>query len=408
MKKISFYIPFILPAIILMSSYSCAKQEKRIQSKVKTGAEVLIEKYLHELEGKRAGLVMNPTARIGNVHLLDTLLALNVQIEALFAPEHGFRGSAGAGEVIKDGVDEATGLPVYSLYGSIKKPTSEMLEGVDILIFDMQDVGARFYTYNSTMKYVIEAAADNGKEVWILDRPNPAGGDYVSGWVLEKEFESFVGTYPVPVAHGLTLGELAQMAKGEGWFETKNEPEIKVIKMEGWQRVMKWPDTGLKWIPPSPNLPAFEHAYVYLGTCFFEGTSLSEGRGTEDPFLLVGSPTTKTEMIDLKQLQKRFDVLLDTIRFKPVSIPGKAVNPKFEDQEVKGVKVSLSGKSALPDPVLFGIHLMKHMMDASPEAKYKKYLYNLAGTTKIDSVDIKWGDLFDTFLKKRKGYFLYN
>ncbi len=391
-----------------MSSYSCAKQDKQIQSKVKTGAEVLIERHLYELEGKRVGLVMNPTARIGDVHLLDTLLALDVQIDALFAPEHGFRGNVGAGEVIKDGVDEATGLPVYSLYGSIKKPTSEMLEGIDILIFDMQDVGARFYTYNSTMKYVIEAAADNGKEVWILDRPNPAGGDYVSGWVLEKEFESFVGTYPVPVAHGLTLGELALMAKGEGWFETENESGLKVIKMEGWQRAMKWPDTGLKWIPPSPNLPTFEHAYVYLGTCFFEGTTLSEGRGTEDPFLLVGSPKTNTDVINLEQLQNRFDVLLDTIRFMPVSIPGKAVNPKFEDQEVNGVKISLSGESTLPDPVLFGVNLMKEMMAASPEAKYKKYLYNLTGTTRVDSADIKWGNVFDTYLEKRKKYLLYN
>lgn len=387
---------------------SCTKQKEPQIEKVKTGAEVLLDWHLDDLQGKRIGLVMNATARIGDVHLLDTLLALDVNIHALYAPEHGFRGDAGAGEIIKDGVDQATGLTVYSLYGNVKKPTSEMLRDIDILIFDMQDVGARFYTYNSTLKYVIEAAAEYDKEVWILDRPNPAGGDYVSGWVLEKEFESFVGTYPIPVAHGLTLGELALMAKGEGWFETKTKPKLRIIEMEGWKRKMKWTDTGLKWVPPSPNLPTFEHAYVYLGTCFFEGTTLSEGRGTDDPFLLIGSPKTKTGMIDLMELQKKFSVGLDTVRFKPVSIPGKAVNPKFKDQESRGVKVSLSKEKPLPDPVLFGVQLMRELMRVSPDAKFRKYLYNLAGTTKIDSADIQWGDKFDVYLEKRKKYLLYN
>lgn len=399
---------FLNVLLLFLLFASCAKQKEVQVEKVKTGAEVLLERYLNDLHGKRIGLVMNPTARIGNVHLLDTLLAVNANIQALFAPEHGFRGDAGAGEVIKDGIDQATGLKVYSLYGSIKKPTSEMLEDVDILIFDMQDVGARFYTYNSTLKYVIEAAAEYDKEVWILDRPNPAGGDYVSGWVLEKEFESFVGTYPVPVAHGLTLGELALMAEGEGWFETETKPKLRVIEMEGWKREMKWPETGLRWIPPSPNLPSFEHAYVYLGTCFFEGTTLSEGRGTEDPFLLVGSPNTETGMIDVEELQKRFSVRLDTVSFKPVSIPGKAIKPKFKDQESRGVKISLSNENPLSDPVFFGVELMRELMRASHDAKFKKYLYNLAGTTKIDSVDIKWGDTFDEYLEKRKKYLLYN
>ena len=172
-----------------------------------------------------------------------------------------------------------------------------MLEEIDVLLFDMQDVGARFYTYNSTMKYVIEAAAEQGIEVWILDRPNPLGGDYVAGWVLEPEYNSFVGTYPIPIAHGLTLGELAQMALGEDWYETDAKVNLRVIPMSGWQREMKWNDTQLEWVPPSPNLPTFEHAYAYIGTCFFEGTTLSEGRGTEHPFLMMGEKVASSMMM---------------------------------------------------------------------------------------------------------------
>ena len=179
------------------------------QANINVGAKVLIQEHLDELDGRNIGLVMNPTARVDGVHMLDTLIALGLPVKALFAAEHGFRGSQGAGEIIQDGLDEATGLPVFSLYGATKKPTAQMLEEIDVLLFDMQDVGARFYTYNSTMKYVIEAAAEQGIEVWILDRPNPLGGDYVAGWILEPEYNSFVGTYPIPIAHGLTLGELA-------------------------------------------------------------------------------------------------------------------------------------------------------------------------------------------------------
>ena len=277
------FMRYILVFILSMLVLSCGNDEQYesgASSVVKTGGELLISSHLQELEGKRVGLVMNPTAVVNGVHMLDTLMTLDVEITALFAPEHGFRGEAGAGEKIEDGVDQQTGLPVYSLYGDSRKPTPEMLEGIDILLFDMQDVGARFYTYHATMGLVIEAAADAGIPVWILDRPNPLGGDYVSGWIRDDEFSSFVGPYPIPVAHGMTLGELAGMMAGEGWLETDSDPILRVIEMDGWNRSMLWPATELPWIAPSPNLPTFEHAYVYLGTCLIEGTSLSEGRGT--------------------------------------------------------------------------------------------------------------------------------
>ncbi len=387
---------------------NCDAQPIQVQNKVKTGAEVLIEKHLGELEGKRVGLLMNPTARIGNTHMLDTLITLGVNITSLFAPEHGFRGEAGAGETIVGGVDEQTGLPVHSLYGNTKKPSKEMLENVDILIFDMQDVGARFYTYNTTMKYILEAGAEFDKEVWILDRPNPAGGDYVSGWILEEEYESFIGSYPIPVAHGLTLGELATMAMGEGWLEDgSSSPNLTVIKMEGWERKMKWDDTGLKWYPPSPNLPSFEHAYIYLGTCFFEGTTISEGRGTTDPFLTIGSPNTVISLSELEQLSGKYKLDLDTLSFTPRSIPGKSLYPKYKDEESYGVGITAS--EPIDDPVLFGIELMHLLMENTEGATYKDIIYLLAGTEKIknETVDAGWGSSFDEFLETRKAYLLY-
>ena len=385
------------------------------QVDIKVGAKVLIQEHLDELAGRNIGLVMNPTARVDGVHMLDTLMALGLPVKALFAAEHGFRGSQGAGEIIQDGLDEATGLPVFSLYGTTKKPTTQMLEEIDVLLFDMQDVGARFYTYNSTMKYVIEAAAEQGIEVWILDRPNPLGGNYVAGWVLEPEYNSFVGTYPIPIAHGLTLGELAQMALGEDWYETDAKINLRVIPMSGWQREMKWNDTQLEWVPPSPNLPTFEHAYAYIGTCFFEGTTLSEGRGTEHPFLMMGGESSILN--DNVSLWSNYGVRLQPIQFTPVSIPGKALRPKGEGLLLNGIL----WENALehPDPLTVGLRMMQWLMENSPEATYKDYLYLLAGTDEIDelsrkrinlktdSLDIDWGSNFESFKEKRNNYLLY-
>lgn len=389
--------------------------ESTQQAVIKVGAKVLIQEYLDELDGRNIGLVMNPTARVDGVHMLDTLIALGLPVKALFAAEHGFRGSQGAGEIIQDGLDEATGLPVFSLYGATKKPTAQMLEDIDVLLFDMQDVGARFYTYNSTMKYVIEAAAEQGIEVWILDRPNPLGGDYVAGWVLEPEYNSFVGTYPIPIAHGLTLGELAQMALGEDWYETDAKVNLRVIPMSGWQREMKWNDTQLEWVPPSPNLPTFEHAYAYIGTCFFEGTTLSEGRGTEHPFLMMGGESTTLN--DDVSLWGNYGVRLQPMQFTPVSIPGKALRPKGEGLLLHGILWENSLDH--PDPLTVGLRMMQWLMEQSPEATYKDYLYLLAGTDKIDelsrkrinlntdSLDIDWGSNFESFKEKRRNYLLY-
>lgn len=404
MKLNQFFL--LIPFLVLI--LTCNTQQNESISLVKTGAEVLIENYLPDLAGKRVGLVVNHTARVGNTLVLDTLISSGVHVTSIFAPEHGYRGESGAGEIIEDGIDVRTGVPVFSLYGSNKRPTQEMMESIDILIFDMQDVGARFYTYNTTMKYILEAGIEFNKEVWILDRPNPAGGEYVAGWILEKEYESFVGAYPIPIAHGLTLGELAIMAVNEGWLNNGTKPDFRVIKMEGWKRSMKWPDTGLDWVPPSPNLPSFEHAFVYLGTCFIEGTTLSEGRGTSDPFLTIGSPSTNIEPIRLESISKNYKVELDTVTFIPKSIQGKSLNPKFEGKSAFGVSIKTTPE--FDDPVSFGVELMHYLMDQSEGAEYKEYLYLLAGTKKIINPNSlqNWGESFEEFTKKRKKYFLYD
>lgn len=275
--------------------------------KVTTGAE-RIEQYLPLLQGKRVGMVVNHTSIVGTeqTHLLDTLLKLNVQIVKVFAPEHGFRGNADAGETVKDGKDSRTGTPIVSLYGNNKKPTATQLKDVDVVLFDIQDVGARFYTYISTMYYVMEACTENKKEMIVLDRPNPC--DYVDGPILKPGYKSFVGMLPIPVLHGCTIGELAQMINGEGWIANKkNACSLKVISMTGW----KHGEPYSLPIKPSPNLPNDQSIRLYASLCPFEATRVSVGRGTTFPFQVLGAPNKK----------------YGSFAFTPRSLPGFDKNP---------------------------------------------------------------------------------
>lgn len=402
----------ILFAITLFWSCEQYNEPDTELTKVTIGAVIFIDEYLDDLEGKRIGLVMNPTARIDDVHMLDTLLTLNVNVTALFAPEHGFRGEAGAGERIEDGIDQSSGLPVFSLYGNTRKPTPEMLETVDVLIFDMQDVGARFYTYIATLGYVIEAAAEAGIAVWILDRPNPLGGNYVSGWIIEDEFKSFVGPYPIPIAHGLTMGELARMMIGERWIPLDDDPELHVVTMRGWSREMIWPETGLNWIPPSPNLPTFEHAFLYLGTVYYEGTTLSEGRGTPNPFLTLGDPSTQLSdevMLKLENLTPSLRV--EKTSFIPQSIQGVAPNPKHLGTESFGVKIEAINYDF--DPIRVGLDMFSIILNATSDYEIRSFLYLLAGSREIDRLiegDYSASEIdFETdgFLDQRQSYLLY-
>ena len=277
-----------------------------------TGAE-RTEEYLPLLKGKRVGMVVNHTSIVGEEQtcLLDTLLQLNIHVVKVFAPEHGFRGNADAGETIKDGKDSRTGTPLISLYGNNKKPTMQQLQDIDIIIFDIQDVGARFYTYISTMFYVMEACAENGKEMIVLDRPNPC--DYIDGPILRPAFRSFVGILPIPILHGCTIGELALMINGEGWINKAPDAcRLTVIPMTGWEHGQPY---SLP-IKPSPNLPNDQAIRLYASLCPFEATRISVGRGTTFPFQLLGAPDKK----------------YGDFTFTPHSLPGFDKNPMHKDQ----------------------------------------------------------------------------
>ena len=266
-----------------VSNKTTAQENK--PSDLKLGIDRTVE-YLPLLAGKRVGLVINHTTLFSNgVHLADSLLALGVKIQTIFAPEHGFRGQADAGATIKDGKDAQTGLPIVSLYGKNKKPTAEQLRDIDVMIFDIQDVGVRYYTYPSTMHYVMEACAENGKPCLILDRPNP-NGDYVDGPVLDPKFKSFVGMNPVPVVHGLTSAELALMINGEGWLEGKKSCDLTVVPCTGYNHRMVY-ELPVK---PSPNLPNLQSIRLYPSICLFEPTIVSVGRGTDTQFQVIGAP----------------------------------------------------------------------------------------------------------------------
>lgn len=286
-------------------------------AQVKNGADRL-EELFPLLENKRISLVVNQTSLVQNVHLLDTLYNKGMHITQVFAPEHGFRGDADAGEFIKNGKDYRTQVPIISLYGKNKKPQPAQLQQTDIVIFDIQDVGARFYTYISTMFYVMQACAENNKELIILDRPNPC--DYVDGPILDMKYKSFVGMLPIPVLHGCTIGELAQMINGEGWLGNNLQCPLKVITIEDWKHGQPY---SLP-VKPSPNLPNDQAIALYPSLCPFEGTSVSVGRGTDFPFQIIGSPTTK----NLK------------FRFMPHSMKGSDKHPLHQDTYCYGLNLS--------------------------------------------------------------------
>ena len=299
--KFEFKNTFLFILILLFSFGGSSLKKSKVESQkpksletpsqkiknlaIKTGAENY-ETYLPLFENKKIGIVTNPTGIVENKkHLVDFLIEKKVDLQKIYAPEHGFRGTADAGEIIKDGKDIKTNLPIISLYGNNKKPKSEQLAGIDIMLFDIQDVGARFYTYISTLHYVMETCAENNIELLVLDRPNP-NGSIIDGPVLEMEQKSFVGMHPIPVLHGMTIGEYAKMINGEKWLKGGIQCDLKVIHCLNYQREMVY-DLPVK---PSPNLPNSQAVNLYASLCLFEGTNVSVGRGTEKQFQIYGSP----------------------------------------------------------------------------------------------------------------------
>ncbi len=412
----------ILSLLFLAGTTGCSSNSTPADT-FQTGAERLVEQDLEPLAGQRVGIIANHTARVDTAHLVDVVdRANNVELTAIFGPEHGLRGEAAAGEEIADGVDEATGVPVYSLYGENRSPTPDMLKNVDVLVFDIQDIGARFYTYISTMGLSMQAAAEQDIPFVVLDRPNPLGGNYVSGFIRDPSYRSFVGLYPIPIAHGMTVGELAQMIKGEGWLEDVGDLELEVISMLGWQRSDTWPQPAEDWVAPSPNIPDLETARIYPGAAFFEGTTISEGRGTHHPFRYIGAPWGNGDSL----AQTLEDHELPGVSFKPVtftpeSIPGMDPSPKLEGQQLAGIQQSVTDAEAFR-PVETGVYVLHAFYEQAPRSGEEPFfrsdwLANLAGTDRMErmlrdqqspaEIIESWKKEVQTFKKDRRPYLLY-
>jgi uncharacterized protein YbbC (DUF1343 family) len=388
MKRIS----VILLLLLSLMSFSCTVTENTPV----TGAEQ-VEQYKPLIEGKTIAVAANQTSMIGKVHLVDTLKSMGIKIKAIFSPEHGFRKMADAGEHIDNGIDSKTGIPLISLYGSHRKPTSGDLEGVDVVIFDIQDVGTRFYTYISTLHYIVEACAENNVKCIVLDRPNP-NGFYCDGNILDTTYRSFVGMDPVPVVHGMTVGEYAMMLNGEGWLKNGVKCDLKVIKCKNYTHATFY-DLPVK---PSPNLPNQNSVYLYPSLCFFEGTVISVGRGTAFPFQVFGNP----------------DLPDNGFSFTPESVPG-AKNPPYLGVRCFGTDLTNAARNKIvPTPHLNLEWLIQAYNDYPDKDKFfNSYFDVLAGGPLLrekiqrgmsaEQIRESWKDGLQRFAKIRSRYLLY-
>ncbi|MDQ7054698.1 MAG: DUF1343 domain-containing protein [candidate division KSB1 bacterium] len=406
--------------LLLISATGCSRPDNRTVA-VLTGADRVAAGEKALLLGKRVGLITNHTGitRDGR-HIADVLHEdKQIELAALFGPEHGIRGRAEAGERVESDIDEATGLRVFSLYGRTRKPTPDMLDGLDVLAFDIQDVGTRFYTYISTMSLAMEAAAEKGIPFVVLDRPNPIGGVLVEGPVLDPALRSFVGIHPIPLRHGMTVGELARMFNEEGWLKNGVYAELHVIPMQGWKRSMLYDETGLKWIAPSPNMPKLQTALLYPGMGLLEATNFSEGRGTDRPFERVGAPWLDSEAV-IHELRGQFgdEIEFQPVTFVPKDIPGKATNPKFEGETCQGIRFTVRDGHRL-QAVKLGfaliLALQKHHADVFHIHDPRMHLMSgqrwVAGALKqgatADELISRWQPDVEQFLQLRSKYLLY-
>ncbi|WP_235821701.1 exo-beta-N-acetylmuramidase NamZ domain-containing protein [Gottfriedia acidiceleris] len=390
--------------------YANHEKEKK-KNKVIPGIEVLLNDQKELLKGKKVGLITNPTGIDSNLNSIVDLLHEDKDIEltALFGPEHGVRGDAQAGSTIASYIDEKTGLTVYSLYGQTKKPTPEMLKNVDVLLFDIQDVGTRYYTYIYTMAYAMEAAKENNIPIIVLDRPNPLGGLLVDGPVLEPDSASFVGMYPIPTKHGMTVGELATFFNKE----FKIGADLKVVKMKGWKRSMDYDETGLPFVLPSPNMPTVSTTFIYPATGLIEGTNLSEGRGTTKPFETIGAP-----FINSTDLAAKLNALsLPGVKFRAASfIPTFSKHANILSH---GVEIYVTDRDKF-EAVPTGLHIIKTIYDMYPndfQFLSNNYFDKLIGNdwvrpmilegASVAEIMNKYQKDLDEFKKVRKKYLMY-
>jgi uncharacterized protein YbbC (DUF1343 family) len=392
----TFFKITLLAALITACSLQ-GLQSQLQEPALKVGAQ-RTELYLPLLENKRVAVTGNHTSLIGTAHLVDSLLRAGINVVKVFSPEHGFRGTADAGELIDNRIDLVTGLPIVSLYGNRKKPLPEDLADVDIVVFDIQDVGTRFYTYISTMTLVMEACAEAGIPVVVLDRPNP-NGFYVDGPVLKPGFESFVGMHPIPVVHGMTVGEYALMVNGQFWLADSLQCNLTIVEAENWDRstIYELP------VRPSPNLPNKNAVYLYPSLCFFEGTAVSVGRGTDWPFQITGHP----------------EYSIGGFSFSPRSIPGAAKNPPFEGEKCYGINHTGFAENIQQHPKQ--LHL-QWLIDYYENLKDKTRFFNnyfpkLAGNSDLqkqietgmtaEEIRESWQADLEAFKAIRRQYLLY-
>jgi len=398
MKSILQVLLLIILCTSCHNTESTGQTVHAVQNKITPGAERL-DLYGPILHGHKLGLIVNQTSMVKDNHLVDFLQSKKLDLVRIFSPEHGFRGKADAGEQLGNAMDEESGLPIISLYGKNKKPKSEHLKGIDMLVFDIQDVGVRFYTYISTLHYVMEAAAEANIPVVILDRPNPLCS-YIDGPVLEKEFTSFVGMHPVPVVYGMTIGEYGQMINGEGWLKDGKKCNLHVVELEHYKRQ----DQYVLPIKPSPNLPNNIAIGHYPSLCFFEGTAFSIGRGTDQQFQVIGHP----------------DNNIGDYTFTPVPKPG-AKYPKHENKVCKGLNLSNLSKEKVRQKAQLQLGYLIDMYQAFPD---KTSFFNennffdlLAGNTTLqaqikagkteEEIRESWQEGLNNFKKMRKKYLLY-
>ena len=391
---------------------------------VVVGAEVLATSKFAMLAGKRVGLIANQTSLAYGEHLADLLRrAPGVKLAAILAPEHGFRGGLEAGARVAAAIDEETGVPIHSLYGRSKKPTSSMLRGLDALLFDIQDIGTRYYTYISTLGLAMQAAAAARIPFIVLDRPNPLGGEYVAGFVLEPSLRSFVGQYPMPIVHGMTVGEIARMIKGEGWLPGLEHLDLAVVALEGWQRSMRWPQTERPWVATSPNIPSFESALLYPGIGLVGELDVNEGRGTAQPFGAFAAPWLTSERL-LARLGTSglAGVSFDPARYVPMSIAGVAKHPRFVGQSIDGVRLVVTNASKI-EPLEVGMHVLAALAAEARASGHKPLVQNLAmfhalaGSKRLyrllqagsdgAALVAAWTREVDRFKDRRRKYLLY-
>jgi len=393
-----FRTPLFIACILCSLTIAQAKDQSSKQ--IITGANQT-KLYIPYLKGKKIGMVVNQTSVIGSglTPSVDSLLKLGINIKKIFGPEHGFRGNASNGATVNDAVDTETGLPVISLYGKHFKPTPADLQGLDIIIFDIQDVGVRFYTYISTLHYVMEACAENNVELMILDRPNP-NGFYVDGPILDTAYRSFVGMHPVPIVHGMTIAEYAQMINGDGWLKNHVQCKLKIIKVANYKHSMPY----VLPVNPSPNLNSAQSVLLYPGLCLFEGTTLSVGRGTMFPFQVVGSPLLKGKY---------------SYSFTPVSIPGMSEDPPLKNQVCYGLNLKNYDTDSLRAAGQLNIAWLISLYNAYPDKQhfFNAYFKKLTGgevlQKQIESgqteqqIRASWAPGLSSFKAMRQKYLLY-